>query len=164
MVCATAAPALADTPSVARSVLVPGTGQAHQGHYAKAAVFAGAAVVTGVGWFLSQVYYNEAVMRYNDLRDIYVGYPDQAQSGQVIPYSEIQQTEEAMNLAYDRSEDRKVWRNVFMAAFFVTYAVNIADIIMSKPDTGERPDDEAANTVGFQVSGDKVMVYKSFRF
>jgi hypothetical protein len=160
----TSAPVLAETESVARSVLVPGTGQAHEGHYGKAAIFAGAAVVTGVGWILSQVHYNQSVRRYNNLRGLYVAYPDQLQSGEVIPYSEIQQTFDDMQKAWDTSEDRKVWRNVFMTAFIVTYAVNLIDVIISKPETGELPDESATSAVGFELQGDNVRVYKSFSF
>jgi hypothetical protein len=163
MVCASVGPALADTDTTIRSVLVPGTGQAQQGHYTKAAIFAGAAVVTATGWFLSQVHYNQAVMRYNDLREIYVAYPGQLQSGDVVQYSEIRQTYADMTLAYDKSEDRKVWRNVFLGAFLVTYTLNIVDVILNKPETGELPD-QAEPSVGFQMRGEGVVVYKSFSF
>jgi hypothetical protein len=160
---AAAGPVLADTPSVARSALVPGTGQAHEGHYAKAAIFAGAAVVTGVGLFLSQVHYNQAVSRYNDLRDLYLSYPAQLEGGEVVAYREIQQTYADMDEAYNTSDDRKVWRNVFLVAFLTTYTVNLIDVLVSEPETGERPDD-AAGMIGFEMRGDDVMVYKSFNF
>jgi hypothetical protein len=155
-------PVLADTNSIARSALVPGTGQAHQGHYTKAAVFAGAAVVTGVGLLLSQVHYNQSVMRYNDLREIYLGYPGMAQGGTSVFYSDITQTYDDMQTAWDTTEDRKVWRNVFLGAFVVTYALNIVDVILNKPETGERLDDEAS--IGFQMDGDNVRIYKTFDF
>lgn len=153
----------ADTPSVLRSALVPGTGQAHEGHYGKAAVFAGAAVVTGVGLFLSQVHYNQAAMRYNDLRGLYLSYPEQLRSGEVTPYREIEQTYQDMNEAWNTSDDRKVWRNTFLVAFLATYALNLVDVILSETETGERPE-EAAGEVGFEMRGDNVMVYKSFSF
>jgi len=122
-----AGPVLAEGESTARSILVPGSGQAQEGHYGKAAIFAGAAVVTGVGWFLSQVHFNQAVTRYNDLREIYVGYPDELQSGSVIPGSAIQQTYAEMTTAWDTSEDRQVWRNVFMVSFLAVYTVKRAN-------------------------------------
>ena len=161
LVIVSTAPVLADTNSTARSVLVPGTGQAHQGHYKKAAVFAGAAVITGVGLLLSQVHYNQSVMRYNDLRELYLGYPAQAQGGTTVFYSDITQTYDEMQTAWDTSDDRKVWRNVFLGAFVITYALNIVDVIMSKPDTGEKLDEAS---IGFQMDGDNVRIYKTFDF
>jgi hypothetical protein len=163
MLCASVGPVLADTDSTVRSILVPGTGQAQQGHYTKAAIFAGAAVVTATGWFLSQVHYNQAVMRYNDLREIYLGYPDELAGGDVVQFSEIQQTYIDMTEAYDASEDRQVWRNVFLGAFLVTYTLNIVDVIINKPETGERQE-VPEPSVGFQMRGDDIMVYKSFSF
>ena len=163
LVIVTSGPVLADSESIVRSLLVPGTGQAHQGHYTKAAIFAGAAVVSGVGLLLSQVHYNQAVMRYNDLREIYLGYPAELQSGTVISYSEIQQTYADMTAAYDRTESRQTWRNVFLGAFLVTYALNIVDVILNKPETGER-EEVPESSVGFYMRGDDVMVYKTFNF
>ena len=159
-----AGPVLAEGESTARSILVPGSGQAQEGHYGKAAIFAGAAVVTGVGWFLSQVHFNQAVTRYNDLREIYVGYPDELQSGSVIPGSAIQETYAEMTEAWDTSEDRQVWRNVFMVSFLVVYTVNLVDILMSKKETGERTTDESASSLRFEMQGENVRVYKAFSF
>ncbi len=164
LMCAFTVPALAQGESTARSILLPGSGQAQEGHYGKAAIFAGAAVVTGVGWFLSQVHFNQAVMRYNSLREIYVSYPGQLKSGVVIPFSTITTTYEDMTSAYNISEDRQVWRNVFLVSFLVVYTVNLVDILMSKPETGERTPDESAGSLRFEMQGDNVLVYKAFRF
>jgi hypothetical protein len=172
LLCAVSGPVLAqeakekEKESIVRSALVPGTGQAHEGHYTKAAIFAGAAVVTGVGLFLSQVHYNEAVMRYNDLAGIYNSYPSELGAGTVIPYSDINQTYSDMQTAWDKSEDRKVWRNVFLGAFLVTYTLNLIDILMVDRETGELPEDTGTATgmIGFQLSDEEVMVYKSFDF
>ena len=154
-------PALADSNSTARSILLPGSGQAHEGHYAKAAIFAGAAIVTGVGLLLSQVHYNQSVMQYNTLRDIYLSYPSSAQGGTAVFYSDITGTYDEMQSVWDTTEDRKVWRNVFLGAFVVTYALNIVDVILNKPDTGEKPDEA---TIGFQMDGENVRIYKTFDF
>ena len=165
LICAAAVPpALAAGETTVRSILLPGSGQASEGHYGKSAIFAGAAVVTGVGWFLSQVHYKQAVSRYNDLRDIYLGYEGQLQSGTVIPYSTITGTYQDMEEAYNTSGDRKVWRNVFMVSFLVVYTVNLVDILMSEPETGERPPSDAAGSLGLEMQGDNVLVYKAFRF
>ena len=159
-----ASPVLAEGESTARSILLPGSGQAQEGHYGKAAIFAGAAIVTGVGWFLSQVHYNQAVTRYNDLRDIYTGYPSELQSGIVIPGSSIQQTYDDMTEAWNTSEDRQTWRNVFMVSFLVVYTVNLVDILRSDPDTGERLPDESAGSLGIEMRGHDVRVFKAFSF
>jgi hypothetical protein len=164
LICSIAGPALAVGESTARSILVPGSGQAHEGHYGKAAVFAGAAIVTGVGWFLSQVHYSQAVTRYNDLRALYTGYPAELQSGTVVPGSTIEDTYNDMQEAWDTSEDRQVWRNVFMVSFLAVYTVNLIDILMSEPETGERVPDESAGALGFELRGDDIRVYKSIRF
>jgi len=155
---------MADGDSTVRSILVPGTGQAQEGHYTKAAIFAGAAVVTGVGWFLSQVHYNQAVIRYNDLREIYLAYPDQLQSGTVIPYSTITGTYDEMTEAYDKSDDRKTWRNVFMVSFLAVYTVNLIDILMTDPDTGERPAEPDVGSLRLEMNGEDVRVVKTFSF
>jgi hypothetical protein len=160
-----AAPVLADGESTARSILLPGSGQAQEGHYGKAAIFAGAAVVTGVGWFLSQVHYNQASMRYNDLRDIYLSYGTQLQAGNVVPYSSITSTYDDMQSAWDTAESRQTWRNVFLVSFLAVYTVNLIDILMSDPDTGEKaPDESAAGALQFQMSGEDVRVFKTFSF
>lgn len=159
-----AGPVWAEGESTARSILLPGSGQAQEGHYGKAAIFAGAAVATGVGWFLSQVHYDQAVTRFNDLRTLYLAYPDQLQSGTVVPGTEIQETYSAMQEAWDTSEDRQVWRNVFMVSFLAVYTVNLVDILMSEPETGERPPDESAGSLRFEMQGDDVRVYKAFSF
>ena len=165
LICAVAVPpALASGDTTARSILLPGSGQASEGHYGKAAIFAGAAVVTGIGWFLSQVHYNQSVSRCNDLRELYLGYEQQLQSGTVIPYSTITGTYEDMQEAYNTSDDRKVWRNVFMVSFLVVYSVNLVDVLMSEPETGERPQNDAAGSLGLEMQGDNVLVYKAFRF
>jgi hypothetical protein len=164
LTCSMAAPVLADGESTARSILLPGSGQAQDGHYGKAAIFAGAAIVTGVGWLLSQIHYNQAVTRYNDLRDLYLAYPGDLRSGTVVPGSVIEQTYSDMQEAWDTSDDRQVWRNVFMVSFLAVYAVNIVDILMSEPDTGERVPEESTGALGFELRGDDIRVYKSINF
>jgi hypothetical protein len=105
------------------------------------------------------------VTLYNDLRELYMGYPSELQSGVVIPGSAIQQTYADMTTAWDTSEDRQTWRNVFMVSFLVVYTVNLVDILRSEPDTGERPPtDESAASLRFEVQGDDVRVYKAFSF
>jgi hypothetical protein len=100
-------------------------------------------------------------MRYNDLRDIYLGYPAMLDGGTTVFYSEITGTYDDMQSAWDKSEDRKTWRNVFLGAFIATYALNLVDVILNKPETGERPE---AATVGIQMDEHNIRVFKTFDF
>ncbi len=162
VLCGASTASAADTRAIIRSLLLPGSGQAQQGHYTKAAIFSGAAVVTGVGLVLSQVHYNQAVERFNGLRETYVGYEGNLQEGTVVPYSEITGTYSDMQAAYDDSETRENWRNTFMVAFIVTYAANLVDVILSKEDTGEREREEAP--VGMELRGNDIRLYGTFHF
>jgi hypothetical protein len=69
-----------------------------------------------------------------------------------------------MNEAYDTSETRQTWRNVFMVSFLVLYTVNLVDVLMSEPETGERTPEESTGGISLEMQGDNVFVYKSFGF
>ncbi len=161
VLCGASTASAAETGAIIRSLLLPGSGQAQQGHYTKAAIFAGAAVVTGVGLVLSQVHYNQAVQRFNGLRETYIGYEAQLQNDTVIPYSEITGTYTDMQDAYDDSETRENWRNTFMVAFIVTYAANLVDVILSERDTGER---QREAPVGMELRGNDIRLYGTLHF
>jgi hypothetical protein len=68
-----------------------------------------------------------------------------------------------METAWDTSESRKTWRNVFLVGFLATYTLNLIDVIISDPETGEKSIEETSS-VGFEMRGRDVLVYKSFRF
>jgi hypothetical protein len=157
----TSAPVLAFDGAVARSVLLPGSGQAHHGHYTKAALFASAAIITGAGLFATQIHYNRAVDTYEEQKRIYNDYPRLLESGRVFTQSEIDATYDAMEAAWDDAESRVKWRNVFLGALLVTYTLNLVDVIVSEPDTGEI---ENAAGLSVEMSGTDVRLVKSFSF
>lgn len=142
-----------------RSLLIPGLGQAHQGHYTRAAIYAGSAVLSGFGLLLSHVYYNEAVDKYDAQRSLYLSYGDTLSAGGVVSIEEIQGTYEQMEYEYNSAEDRLAWRNAFLAAFVATYAVNLVDVLISKPYQADK-----APAVSLEVGPGSFRVTKTFRF
>jgi hypothetical protein len=161
LVFSTAAPALADTGTVDRSALLPGLGQAHQGHYTRATIFASAAIISWAGLFASQLNYARSTERYENSKRTYLYYPTQVQNGDVVSAQEIDETYQSMSSAYDDAEGDAKWRNFFIGALVVTYTVNIVDIIVSKPDSGERERDPA---VSVEWDGNQMRVVRTIRF
>lgn len=148
-----------ETNALVRSLLIPGLGQAHQGHYKRASVYASCAIISGFGLLLSQIHYNVSVDKYNFQKDTYQGYEDALRSGQVINITEIDQTYAEMTAAWNEAEDRLVWRNVFLLTFVATYAVNLVDVLISKPyklDPEER--------LAIDVNRDRFLVVKTIKF
>ncbi len=158
-----ASPALAGsgTGSVVRSILLPGLGQAHDGHYTKATIFASAAIVSWVGLFATQVEYSRTTERYEGYKSTYLYYNDQLAAGQVILESDIQATYDSMSQAYSEADSDEAWRNFFVGALIVTYAVNIVDIIISEPETGEVQKDPA---MSLEWTGEQMRVVRTIRF
>lgn len=142
------------------SVLLPGAGQAQQGHYTKAALFASAAVFSGAGFLLTQVHYNRARERYEDQKRIYLDYPKLLNS-QTVAYSDIEATRAEMQAAFDAADERATWRNVFLGAFVAVYALNLVDLIVSNPDTGEG---SASSPVSLEMREGDVRLVKTFSF
>ncbi|HET6349505.1 MAG TPA: DUF5683 domain-containing protein [Candidatus Krumholzibacteria bacterium] len=131
-----ASPAFAAN-SILLSALLPGLGQAQQGHYTKATIFGTAAIASWIGVFASQINYSRSVDTYNDQKRIYLAYGDQLKSGTIVKGSDIDATYQAMSDAYNKADDEAKWRDIFVGAVVVTYALNLVDIILSRPDTGE---------------------------
>ncbi|HEX5132957.1 MAG TPA: DUF5683 domain-containing protein [Candidatus Krumholzibacteria bacterium] len=154
-------PVFAEGSSVVRSVLLPGLGQAHDGHYTRATIFASAAIISWTGLFASQVNYSRSVETYENEKRTYLFYPEQIARGQVVQASDIADTYEAMEAAYTKAEDGEKWRNFFIGAVVVTYAVNIVDIILSEPDTGEIQPEPA---VSLEWTGDQMRLVRTIRF
>jgi hypothetical protein len=128
----------AGTSSVLKSVLLPGLGQAQDGHYGRAAIFASAAVVSWTGFFATQINYSRSAEKYNNEKRIYLSYGEQLADGTVVRQEDIETTYAEMQSAFDQADTDQTRRNLFIGALAVTYAVNIVDILRSKPDTGER--------------------------
>jgi hypothetical protein len=153
------AQALAVDSALIRSLLIPGLGQAQKGQYTRAAVYAGTAVLSGFSLLLSHVYYNEAVDKYEAQRSIYLSYGDSLSAGSVVSIEEIRSTYEQMNSEYNSAENRLKWRNTFLIAFAATYAVNIVDVLISKPY-----DPDKAPPLSFEAGPGSFRVTKTFRF
>lgn len=154
-------PVLAGTGSVVRSILLPGLGQAHDGHYTKATIFASAAIISWVGLFATQVEYSRSVEKYEGYQQTYLYYGNQLESGTVVKQSDIDDTYQSMTAAYSDADHDETWRNFFIGALAVTYTVNIVDILISKPDTGEVERDPA---VSLEWTGDKLSLVRTIRF
>lgn len=142
-----------------RSLLIPGVGQAHQGHYARAAVYAGSAVLSGFGLLVSQVYYNEAVDKYRGQQRLYASYSETLSEGGVVSIEDIRNTYAKMQMEYNAAEDRLVWRNTLLAAFVAAYTINIVDVLISKP---HQVDKDPA--VSLEIGPGSLRVTKAFRF
>jgi len=142
-----------------RSLLVPGTGQAHQGHYTRSAVFAGAAVLSGFGLLLAQVHYNEAVDKLDEQKRIYASYEETLSEGGVVSIVDLETTYQEMQATHESADERLVWRHAFLIGFAATYAANLIDVLISKPYDGE-PDQR----LSVEMSPAGLRVTKTFRF
>ena len=142
------------------AVLLPGTGQAQNGHYTKAALFASAAVFSVAGLFLTQIHYDRALERYENEKRIYLDYPNLLQRSEVA-YSDITATRAAMQSAYDQADERATWRNVFLGAVIATYGLNLLDLLLSHPESGEVMD---TAPVSLEVRDGDVRIVKTFGF
>ncbi len=161
VVSASAAPALAETGSVVRSLVLPGLGQAHDGHYARAAIFASAAVITWTGYFASQTNYSRTREKYENERRTYLYYDAQMSRGEVVRASDIAATYAAMEQAFAEADDDKKLRDIFIGAVAVTYAASLVDVLLSKPDSGEFSREPA---VSLEWSGDGMRLVRTIRF
>lgn len=145
--------------ALVRSLLVPGLGQAHQGHYTRAAIYSGVAVFSGFGILLTQVHYNEAVDKYNAQRRQYAGYEDDLNNGLLVNIGELDAAYTQMQAEYNSAEDRLKWRNAMITVFVATYAINLVDVLISKP---YKIDEE--RQLGLMLTPEKIMVTKTIRF
>jgi hypothetical protein len=155
-----AAPASA-ADSLILSILLPGLGQAQDGHYTKASLFGTAALLSWTGLFATQINYARTVDRYENQKRNYLAYQDQLDNGQTVYIGDINDTYTAMTNAYNQAEDDEKWRNVFIGALVVTYGLNIVDILMTGEDTGEV---ERAPQTSLEWRGDGLRLVRTIRF
>ena len=154
-----ASPSLAAN-SVLLSALFPGLGQAQEGHYTKATAFGSAAILSWVGLFGTQINYSRSVDKYEAEKRTYLAYQEQLANGQVIKQSDMDATYQAMTSAFNEADGEEQWRNIFVGALVITYGLNLVDIILSKPDTGEV--EEPATSM--QIEKDGFRVVRTFHF
>lgn len=145
--------------ALVRSLLIPGLGQAHQGHYTRAAIYAGATVLSGFGLLVAQVSYNESVDKYDAARATYASYEETLAQGGVVSIVDMQNTYVDMRMQYDDAEDRLLWRNVFVTTLVATYVINIVDVLISKPYQPEN-----GQALRLEVGPESLRVTKTFRF
>ncbi|NIM19443.1 MAG: hypothetical protein GTO51_03575 [Candidatus Latescibacteria bacterium] len=148
---------LADTAFI-RSLLLPGSGQAHKGNYGRATLFASAAVISGVGLFISQVHYNRATDKYNGAKTAYLAFGERLEHGDLLSFQEIDRTYRDMLSSLDQAKSRYKWRNFFLVALIGSYALNLADVLIT-----QRPPEEKSTAVSLELHGDEVRIVKSLR-
>lgn len=154
-----AVPASAD--SLILPILLPGLGQAQNGHYGKASVLGTAAFVSWIGLFATQINYSRTVERYESEKRNYLAYQDQLDSGEPVYIGDINETYTNMSDAYEQAEDDEKWRNVFIGALVVTYGINLIDLLMADEDTGEV---ERAPETSLEWRGDGLRLVRTIRF
>lgn len=146
--------------SILLSALLPGLGQAQEGHYTKATIFGTAALASWIGVFASQINYSRSVDKYEDEKRTYLAYQDQINNGTVVKSSDIDATYQNMTNAFNDADDEEKYRNIFVGALVVTYGLNLVDIILSRPDTGEVK--EPATSMEIQKDGFRLVRTFSF--
>ncbi|MCK4774522.1 MAG: hypothetical protein KAT30_07040 [Candidatus Krumholzibacteria bacterium] len=151
--------AFAETSAVIRSILFPGTGQAHQGNYTKASIFAGAAIVSGVGLFVSAINYNRQVDRFESAEANYNSLVTTWENGEIINATVASSSYNEMVGASDSADSWLKWRNVFLTTLAATYAINLIDVLISKPH-----EPETALRYQIEASPKRVLLTRSFRF
>jgi hypothetical protein len=154
----TVQPVLADD-ALLRSLLLPGAGQVNRGNYGRATLFASAAVVTGVGLFISQIHYDRSAERYNDFKRTYLSYKERLASGEVIRYSEITSTYDNMQSNLESAKDRYAWRNTFLVSLIGCYTLNLVDILIS----GRSPEEQEIG-LSIEPAPDGLRIVRSVRF
>ncbi len=147
--------------SLLLSILLPGLGQAQDGHYGKASVFGSAALLSWTGLFATQINYNRTVERYENQKRIYLSYQDQLDRGETVYIGDINDTYTQMSDAYNQADDDEDWRNLFIGALAVTYTLNIIDILLTDEDTGEV---ERATDTSLEWRSDELRLVRTFRF
>jgi hypothetical protein len=160
VVCLAAPASAAD--SVLLSLLLPGLGQAQDGHYAKASIFGSAALISWVGLFGTQVNYATTVDRYENQKRQYNSYLEQIENGGTVYIGDLNDTYTAMNDAFSQAEDDEKYRNMWIGALVVTYGLNIAAILLTDEDTGEIERD--ADTTSLEWRGDGLRLVRTIRF
>jgi len=141
--------------SVLLSCLLPGLGQAHEGHYTKATIFGSAAIASWLGVFASEINYARSVEKYDDEKRTYLAYQTQIDRGEVVKASDVDATYQSMTTAFNKADDEEKWRNAFVGALVITYGLNLVDIILSRPETGEVK--EPATSMEIQKDGFRVV-------
>jgi len=162
LVLSAGSPALA-ADSVILSALFPGLGQAQDGHYTKATIFASAALISATGLFATQVEYARSTERYENEKRTYLHYQDEIDAGQVVSIDDVNATYANMDAAYNDADNDEKWRNIFLGAFIATWSLNLVDILLSDKDTGEIQQPAEPNT-SLELNSEGFRVVRTLRF
>jgi len=76
-----------------------------------------------------------------------------------VSIDDLEDTYALMVAEHDTADKRLAWRNGFMIALVTTYAVNLVDVLISKP---YQPDNQERLSVEAAPGG--VRITKTFRF
>jgi hypothetical protein len=139
-----------------RSMLIPGSGQAQQGHFGRAAIFAAGGIIGGAGVFITQIHYNRAVEKYDSEKGAYLRLTRKVENGELVSYDTIRSTYASMQSAWDSADTRLAWRNTFLGLFITAYALNIVDVVWHSGGTAE--------PVSIEIEGSGVRLVKTFDF
>jgi hypothetical protein len=153
------AQAMAVDSAFLRSLVIPGSGQAQNGHYTRAAIYGGAAILSGFGLIVAEVFYLESVDKFEAQRDAYLFYEETLEDGGVVSIDDLEDTYAQMVAEHDTADKRLAWRNGFMIALATTYAVNLVDVLLSKP---YEPDSQ--ERISIEPAPGGVRITKMFRF
>ncbi len=153
------AQALAVDGALYRSLAIPGSGQAHQGHFPKAAVFAGAAIISAVGLTVASIQYNQSIDRFRQEKREFLALQDQLNAGQIVSINELNGRFDAMNDAFAQADSRIKWRKAFLVSLVSVYTLNVVDVLRSK-----QHDPNVALRYSVDVDPERVLVTRSFRF
>ena len=147
--------------SVLLSAMLPGLGQVQDGHYGRGTAFAAAAIISVTGLFATQIKYARSAERYNNSKRDYLYYQTAIDNGQVVKIGDVNATYTAMEDGWNDAEDDAKWRNVFLGALIGVYALNLVDILLSEPDTGERVE---PNQTSLEWHGDGLRLVRTIHF
>ncbi len=145
--------------------LVPGRAQAREGRIGRAVILGGAAVASASGLVVSTINYDRAVEEYEDARTRYADLGRALARGDVVSYSEITSTWSELERALDRSDSRYTTRRIFVGLVAAVYVANAVDILLAKPVSDDEGVARASDPRwGIDVRGERVGVYRAFRF
>jgi len=147
--------------SVLLSALLPGLGQVQDGHYGRGTAFAAAAIISVTGLFATEINYARSAERYNNSKRDYLYYQTAIDDGRVVKIDDVNATYAAMEDGWNDAEDDAKWRNVFLGALIGVYALNLVDILLSEPDTGERVE---PNQTSLEWHGDGLRLVRTVHF
>jgi len=146
--------------SVLLSALLPGLGQVQDGHYGRGTAFAAAAIISVTGLFATQINYARSSERYNNSKRDYLYYQTAIDNGEVVQIDEVNATYAAMEDGWNDADGDEMWRNVFLGALIGVYALNLVDILLSDPVTGEREQ----NQTSLEWHGDGLRLVRTIHF